>query len=390
MKKVALIMISLFALILSWCGGKTDKAPWEKVIQAVKEPVKVSMVKIGVIAPLSWPWSSYGQDVVEVVDRFGKVFNETHDGIELKWIVENGGCNGKDATSAVQKLIEVDNVLVIVWGVCSSETLAASIIAQEAWVLMIAPWSASSALAQAGDRLVRTNSNTVAAETLWQAVKKKYKHIGVVIEQKDYPKDMAKNFISEVTNASVNRFEFQSDDHDFAVLAKQIAKHDDIGALFVFTQSEATSIPLVKSLKDEWLLDLYAGHIYGANTLLVPWFLEMLWEDTEGMQEVNVVSPIVTYDEDEYIVTLKDYAAKGDGFTVLQAADAMAMIIEWVERNAVTREDIKRFVYGFDRRFPYEWYLGEYRFDERGEAIGVDFGMYEVKDGKRVLQPEED
>jgi branched-chain amino acid transport system substrate-binding protein len=41
--------------------------------------------------------------------------------------------------SAARKLIEVDNVVAIIGGVCSSETLAAGPIAQEAGIMMLAP-----------------------------------------------------------------------------------------------------------------------------------------------------------------------------------------------------------------------------------------------------------
>jgi len=47
------------------------------------------------------------------------------DGKQIKLVVEDGRCNGKDATAAVQKLINIDKVAVIAGGACSSETLAA-------------------------------------------------------------------------------------------------------------------------------------------------------------------------------------------------------------------------------------------------------------------------
>jgi len=59
-------------------------------------------------------------------------FNKTHSGIQIQLIIEDGKCDGKDATSAAQKLVNVDNVKIILGGVCSSETLAASKITQPA------------------------------------------------------------------------------------------------------------------------------------------------------------------------------------------------------------------------------------------------------------------
>jgi len=53
------------------------------------------------------------------------------EGRQIELVVEDGKCNGKDATAAVQKLINIDKVAVIAGGACSSETLAAGKIAQE-------------------------------------------------------------------------------------------------------------------------------------------------------------------------------------------------------------------------------------------------------------------
>jgi branched-chain amino acid transport system substrate-binding protein len=216
--------------------------------EKVQSPV-IQAVPLGVLAPLSGPGASYGQDVVEVVKRFAGVFNASHADAHIDVIVENGGCNGKDATIAASKLIDVDKVVAIIGGVCSSETLAAGLLAQEAGMPMIAPGSASSAISAIGDRVVRTNANTAAASVLADAVTEKYRRVLVIAEQKDYPKDMADRFAERV-DAEVEMIAFQSDDHDMTVLAKQIAL-EDADALFVFTQSEATSIPLMLALDEE-------------------------------------------------------------------------------------------------------------------------------------------
>jgi len=378
-------------ILLVGCGLVSK--PWEidvlpQVLDAeVSELDETQVVKIWVIAPLSWPGASYWQDVVEVVDRFGKKFNDIHDDVTLSWIVENGGCNGKDAASAARKLLEVDNVVAIIGGVCSSETLSAWVLAQEAWVMLLAPGSASSKISDIGDYVARTNNNTRAWKTLVDALDETYTHALVITEQKDYPQDMADRFVDafawEVTYIS-----YQSDDSDMKVLAKQVAELTEPDALFMFSQSEATSIPLALALEDEWVLDKYKNRIYGANNLLVAPFMERLGDEAEGMKEVNVASVDLAQQDDAYMDTLSDYKIQWDGFTVLQAADAFMMITQVVEtsKTSTSPQDIYDYVYSFSQDMPYKWYLWEYWFDSVGDAVGIDFEMYEIVNGQRVVQ----
>jgi|TARA_B100001964_G_C14173258_1_gene572553 branched-chain amino acid transport system substrate-binding protein len=77
-------------------------------------------IKIGFIGPLSGDAAVYGEpgrDVVALavarVNAEGGV-----DGRMLELLVEDGQCNGKDATSAMQKLVNVDGVKFVIGGFC--------------------------------------------------------------------------------------------------------------------------------------------------------------------------------------------------------------------------------------------------------------------------------
>jgi len=86
-------------------------------------------VKIWVIAPLSEWAATYGQDAINAYKEV--VAKNNDDKYTFELVVEDGKCSGKDAVSAAQKLINVDKVQVIVWGVCSSETIPAAAIADQ-------------------------------------------------------------------------------------------------------------------------------------------------------------------------------------------------------------------------------------------------------------------
>jgi len=90
----------------------------DKVADVVKE-----VVKIGVIAPLSGPGATYGEDAVNVFQQSVDEYNASNPTTKVTLIVEDGKCAGKDATSAAQKLVNVDKIDILLGGQCSSETL---------------------------------------------------------------------------------------------------------------------------------------------------------------------------------------------------------------------------------------------------------------------------
>ncbi len=105
------------------------------------------------------------------------------------------------------------------------------------------------------------------------------------------------------------------------------------------------------------------------------------------MQEVNVGDIDIDYAADDYLASLAGYEVQGDGFTLLQAADAFQQIARVIAEygETVTAQQIKDYVYSFDEEAPYDGYLGQYWFDNVGDAVGIDFGMYHIVDGEKKV-----
>jgi branched-chain amino acid transport system substrate-binding protein len=82
-------------------------------------------------------------------------FNASSKDVKMELVIEDGKCNGADATSAAQKLITVDRVPVMIGGVCSSEALAVSKIAQENKIVNIVAASQSPNISQVGNYIFR-------------------------------------------------------------------------------------------------------------------------------------------------------------------------------------------------------------------------------------------
>src|SRR3989344_4743654 len=156
-----------------------------------KQESATGPIKIGVVLPLTGDAAVYGEPARNVyqmaVDEINKAGGVN--GRELSLVVEDGKCNGKDAASAAQKLVNVDNVKVIIGGICSSESLAITPIAAEKKVAVFSPGSSSPALTNYSPYFFRNypsdaSQGKVLAEIAYND--KNWRKVAFLQEQTDY------------------------------------------------------------------------------------------------------------------------------------------------------------------------------------------------------------
>ena len=114
-------------------------------LQSPSEPVSTDPTKIGFIGPLTGDAAVYGELLRNVIQLAVNEINAAGGigGRQIEMIYEDGKCNGKDGANAMQKLVNVDQVKIVIGGFCSSESLAAAPIAMNNKVLLFSPGSSS-------------------------------------------------------------------------------------------------------------------------------------------------------------------------------------------------------------------------------------------------------
>ncbi len=139
-----IVVIVVIVLIIWW--ATSEKGPSEE-----------GPIKIGVLAPLTGDVAAVGQNLRAGVELAVEEINANGgiNGRNLEVIFEDGICNAKDATNAANKLVNIDKVPVIIGGLCSSETLAAAPIAENAETVLLSPCSSSPDITDAGDYIFR-------------------------------------------------------------------------------------------------------------------------------------------------------------------------------------------------------------------------------------------
>jgi len=119
-------------------------------------PASGEPIKIGYIGPLTGGAAAYGETEKNVIELALKEINDGGELIrKLEVIYEDGKCDGKDAATAAQKLINIDKVKIILGGGCSAETLGAAPLAEASKVILFSAFSSNPFIGQSGDYVFR-------------------------------------------------------------------------------------------------------------------------------------------------------------------------------------------------------------------------------------------
>lgn len=213
-------------------------------------------IKLGVIAALTGDAAVYGETLRNVTEIAVDEINKSGgvNGQQIEPIYEDGKCNGKDAASAMQKLVSVDKVQVVLGGFCSSESLAAVPIATQARVALFSPGSSSPDLTNISKYFARNypsdaSQGMVLAEAAYN--KKSFKKVAVMQEQTPYAQGLFKVFNEKFTGLGgvIVKEEFPSTVTDFR---SQLTKLREVNpeAVFLDTQTPAVSSRILKQMQD--------------------------------------------------------------------------------------------------------------------------------------------
>lgn len=344
----------------------------------------VETVKIWVIAPVSWPAATYWEDAVNVFTDTVKKFNTTHKNIQIDLIIEDGKCEWKSSVSAIQKLINIDKVQLVLWGLCSSESVSTFQIANKNKVAMLSPTSSSPELSVEWDYFFRFWNDAHASIGLAEYLKQ-YKNIAFFNETTDYAQALTDKMKSLYTWNYVISEKFSSDEKDFSILSSKIKDaKEPIDAIVYLPQTEATAWLFVKAMAKDWLLEKYKWRIITAYVLSSDTFLAEIWDLADGMVEVQLVSP----KDDKWNVYLEyfrnKYGIKSIDYFITLERESAELAFDAILAGKRTGKEFKEYFESINKSNKRDGYFGEYYFDKYGDAIGLKYQMQHIVDGKSV------
>lgn len=342
-------------------------------------------IKFGVAGAHSGDLASYGlpsvnaaELVIEKVNAAGGV-----NGKKVELLVEDDVCKPEVATNTATKLVS-EGVDVVLGHICSGATKAALPIYKNAGVLVMSPSATNPALTQSGEypnffRTIAPDDAQAQVDVDFALNNLGYTKIAVVHDKGDYGKgfaEFAKKYIEDSGKAEVVLFEGVTPGAvDYSAIVQKIKRSGAEAVMFGGYHPEASKIISMmrkKRLKTDFISDDGVKD----NT-----FIKVAGKNAEG---AYASGPKDTTANPLSIEAVAEHKAKYNadpGAFFENAYSATLAMLNAIEKADTTElEAVKKALQTEKVDTP----VGSIYFDEKGDAIGVGFSVYQVKDGAFV------
>jgi branched-chain amino acid transport system substrate-binding protein len=355
------------------------------VLAFIGSGIAADTIKIGVAGAHSGDLASYGLPIVKAAKLVVEDVNAKGGilGKQVEVIAEDDVCKPEVATNTATKLATA-GVTVVVGHVCSGATKAALDIYKESKIVTMSGSATNPDLTQSGKypnffRTIASDDAQAKLEVDFALDTLKLKKIAVLHDKGDYGKglaEFAKTFIEKSGKGEVVLFEGVTPGAvDYSSVVNKVKKSGAEAIIFGGYHPEASKIvsEMRKSkmktvfisddgVKDETFIKVagkYAEGVYATGPMDT---------STNPMDKLVKEAYKKAYGEDVGVFSINGYAATQALLNAIQKAGS-------TDYDAIVKALRTEYV---------DTPLGKIKFDDRGDAIGVGFSVYQVKNGKYV------
>jgi len=343
-------------------------------------------IKFGVAGPHSGDLASYGLPTVNaaklVIDKVNA--NGGINGKQIEMLVEDDVCKPEISTNTATKLVS-DGVDVVLGHICSGATIAAMPIYKDAGVLVMSPSATSDELTLSGKypnffRTIAPNAAQSPAMVDFAVDKLGLKKIAIIHDKGDYGKPLAEGaekYVKETGKGEVVLFEgITPGAMDYSAIVQKIKRSGAEVVIFGGYHPEASKI--VSIMKKKRVDAAFVSD----DGVKDDTFIKVAGEAAEGVYAAgpqdNSENPLAIEAKEEH----KKVFEKDPGAFFEGAYAATVVMLNAIEKAGSTDLDALKKVLETEK-VPTP--VGDINFDENGDAIGVGFSMYVVKDGQYVV-----
>ncbi|MGD8369403.1 MAG: branched-chain amino acid ABC transporter substrate-binding protein [Desulfobacterales bacterium] len=366
--------------------GQAEK-PAEQAKEAAPEPAvkELAPIRMGVAGPHSGDLASYGIPTVKAAELVAEHVNSMGGicGRKVELIVEDDVCKPEVATNTATKLVG-DKVDVVLGHICSGATKAALGIYKDSNIPVMSPSATNPALTQSGDypnffRTIASDDAQARLEVDFALKRLKLSKIAVLHDKGDYGKglaEFAKSFLEAEPNAEVVLYEgITPGAVDYSAVVQKIKNSGAEAVIFGGYHPEASKI--VTQMRKKAMNTIFISD----DGVKDDTFIKVAKEFAEG---VYATGPMDTTANPMAVMAIEQHRQKygeDPGAFFLNAYAAALSLLNAIEKsNSTEYNDIVSALRSEYVATP----LGIIRFDERGDAIGVGFAMYQVQNGTYV------
>jgi branched-chain amino acid transport system substrate-binding protein len=344
------------------------------------------VIKLGVAGAHSGDLASYGLPSVKAAELVVKNVNAAGGigGKKVVLLIEDDACKPELGSNVATKLLS-EGVNVVMGHICSGSTKAALPIYKESSIICMSPSATNPPLTQSGDypnfyRTIASDDAQARLEVDYALDVLKVKKIAVIHDKGDYGKglaEFAKQFIEgSGGKGQVVLYEGVTPGAvDYSAVVQKIKRSGAEAVIFGGYHPEASKIVMQmrkKRMKTYFISD---------DGVKDDTFIKVAGKYAEG---VYATGPMDTSKNPMAIKATKEHQeayGSDPGAFFLNAYAATQALLNAIDKAGST--DYK----ALSNALKTEWVettLGKIKFDEKGDAIGIGFAMYQVKDGVYV------
>ncbi len=339
-------------------------------------------IKLGVAGPHSGDLASYGIPTIKAAELVVKEINAKGGvlGKPVELVVEDDVCKPEVATNTATKLVG-ESVNVVLGHICSGATKAALGIYKDSKIVVMSPSATNPGLTQSGDypnfyRTIASDDAQAQLEVDFALNILKVKKIAVLHDKGDYGKglaEFAKKFLEESEDAEVVLYEGVTPGAvSYAAVVQKIKRSGAEAVIFGGYHPEASKI--VMEMRKKKMKTLFISD----DGVKDDTFIKVAGVYAEGVYATGPKD--VSQNEMTSIANDAHKAAYGEdpGAFFLNAYAASLALLNAIEKSGSTDYDAISMAL---KKEYVDTPLGSIRFDEKGDATGVGFSMYRVKNG---------
>ena len=383
--KIDYILIFLFlavfipSFLLSACKNADNSKDSENQSKAV-EKKEQNPIKIAVVGSHTGDLASYGIPTVKaaqlVVDRINSLCGVNGRKIEL--VIEDDVCKPEIAANTAAKVVG-EGVHAVIGHICSGATKAALGIYKDAGIVTISPSATNPALTQSGlypnfFRTIASDDAQAKLDVDFALNTLKLTKIAVLHDKGDYGKGLAeyaKQFIEKDKRAKLLLYEgITPGAVDYSAVVQKIKQSGAEAVIYGGYHPEASKI--VSQMRKKNMETIFISD----DGVKDDTFIKVAGEYAEGVYASGPTDTSENPLSKKACEELKRKYGEDPGAFFINAYSAALVLINAFERSCSTNYDD---IVAALRREYVATPLGIIRFDDRGDAVGVGFSMYQVK-----------
>ena len=362
-----LVLAALLGMVIPVSGYSAD---------TIK--IGVAGAHTGDLAPYGIPTKEAAEMVAAQVNAAGGVL-----GKQIEVMPMDDQCKPEIATSAATKLVS-QGVDIVIGHVCSGATKAALGIYKESKVIAVSPSATNPPLTQSGDypnfyRTIAPDDDQGNLAASFATDKLGAKKIAILHDKGDYGKglaEFAKGFLEADSRAEVVLYEgITPGAVDYSAVVQKIKQSEAEAVIFGGYHPEASK--LVQQMRNKAMDTVFISD----DGVKDDTFIKVAGEFAEGVYATGPVDTSSNPIAVEAVELHKKEYGEEPGAFFLNAYAATLALLNAIEKSGSTDYDV------LTKTLQSEWVatpLGIIKFDEKGDAIGVGFAVYQVQNGQYV------